>query len=301
MRSRTGAVVFSPSAKQLPPVINWLWALDSSVNYILLPSVSGWQYCWPYSCPAPGWRWYTWWSRWPWHCGVGRKRETLGHSGVPAPRHNSALQRLNPGVSIPVGCVSYMSMRLSQPFIEHPWKSLQPTRWGTAKARVVQGKRKFSTSYSLTQEVCNEVRVPGLPTRPLSLKLFPLEAMSFWWDQVLFLLLEKTRHFWNTCYFKEALREKPISTIVMPVGCRIWEGKIPYFFPPQNFSWSYRTCLKGWEGKKKTKQKKPTHFCCFQITSLFVKNSTFGNGGWTKMSESFLILPKNLQICFPDH
>lgn len=142
--------------------------------------------------------------------------------------------------------------------------ALQPTRWGTAKARVVQGKRKFSTSYSLTQEVCNEVRVPGLPTRPLSLKLFPLEAMSFWWDQVLFLLLEKTRHFWNTCYFKEALREKPISTIVMPVGCRIWEGKIPYFFPPQNFSWSYRTCLKGWEGKKKQNKKKQHIFAAFK-------------------------------------
>lgn len=77
LRSRTGAVVFSPSAKQLPPVVNWLWALDSSVNYIPLPSVSGWQYCWPYSCPAPGWRWYTWRSRWPWHCGVERKREII--------------------------------------------------------------------------------------------------------------------------------------------------------------------------------------------------------------------------------
>lgn len=299
LQSRTGVVVFSPSAKQLPPVINWLWALDSSVNYILLPSVSGWQYCWPYSCPAPGWRWYTWWSRWPWHCRVGEKERNNGSQRGPCTAAQFCITEVKPWGFHPCGMRFLHEHGIVTALHRTPLEisALQPTCWGTAKARAVQGKRKFSTSYSLTQEICNEVRVPGLPTRPLSLKLFPLEAMSFWWDQVLFLLLEKTRHFWNTCYFKEALREKPISTVVMPVGCRILEGKIPHFFSLKTSADPIEQALKA---ERKTKQNKNT----FLLLSnhVFVREKQYF---WQqRLNKDVRVLPyptKNLQVCFPDH
>lgn len=112
LRSRTGAVVFSPSVR--PPVVNWLWAPDSSVNYIPLPSVSGWQYCWPCSCPVLGWRWYTWQSRWPWHWGM--ERETSCQTWPPNHSRNHH-QSPNTGFSTPVGCTPGVSRELPLPFI----------------------------------------------------------------------------------------------------------------------------------------------------------------------------------------
>lgn len=72
--------------------------------------------------------------------------------------------------------------------------------------------------------------------------------MSFWWDQLLVLQPVKSRHFWNTCYIKETLWEKPVSTIVMFSCFSLLEWKFPHFFPLKT-SADYKEHVLKAEGK----------------------------------------------------
>lgn len=102
--------------------------------------------------------------------------------------------RLNPGVSTPAGRISYASRELSLLFIQHTCKSLRCTSLtqGQPAPKLVQVNRKIPVSCFLTQKVYNEVGVSRPPVRPLSLKVFPLEAMSVRGEQLLALLLVKS-------------------------------------------------------------------------------------------------------------
>lgn len=144
------------------------------------------------------------------------------------------------------------------------------------------------------KKVCNEV---NLPVRPLSLKVFPVEAVSVWWDQLLVLQPVKSRHFWNTCYIKETLWEKPLSTIGMFSCFSLLEWKFPHFFLPSKL----QLIIKSMSWRLKEETQNINHFFSLQTATLFMKNITSDSRAWTKISNSFLTLPKNPQSCFPDH
>lgn len=105
----------------------------------------------------------------------------------------------------------------------------------------------FLFSNPKKKKVCNEV---SLPVRPLSLKAFPVEAVSVWWDQLLVLQPVKSRHFWNTCYIKETLWEKPLSRSGMFSCFSLLEWKFPHFFLPSKLQLIIKSM--SWRLKEET-------------------------------------------------